>query len=77
MRKDFARCLRKWADLIDPRVNPTGETWTMRIDVDTTDATATLKALQGELSRFTAHAAVAARIQASIRNGAVLSRNQA
>jgi hypothetical protein len=37
MKSKLARVLRKWADLIDPRVKPTNAI-TLRIDVDARDA---------------------------------------
>jgi hypothetical protein len=37
MKSKLARALRKWADLIDPRVNPTDAT-TIHINIDARDA---------------------------------------
>jgi hypothetical protein len=35
MRKKAARSLRKWADLIDPRVTPTVDAMTVTVNVET------------------------------------------
>ena len=51
MRKKFARALRKWADLIDPRVGPS-DTLTIRIDVDAVSAEEKLRLLESRLERM-------------------------
>lgn len=49
MRKKFARSLRKWADLIDPRIEPSND-FTIRIDIDAVSAEETLRRLESRIN---------------------------
>ncbi len=49
-RQKLARVLRKWADLIDPRHDPT-DGLSISVDVDTSVALARLDILKGNLEK--------------------------
>jgi hypothetical protein len=55
MRQKIARSMRKWADLIDPRVKPSDAgVLTVRVDCDATDFLSTAKTVSAEIERLIA-----------------------
>lgn len=51
MRTTVARCLRKWADLIDPRTDPTDGV-SIKVTVDASEAEAALSRVGAAIERL-------------------------
>jgi hypothetical protein len=66
MKSKLARALRKWADLIDPRVKPT-DGISIRIDVDAQDAIKEVERVEQVVKRVLAGIA-ACSVSAALKN---------
>jgi RNase P protein component len=56
MRNKIARALRKWADLIDPRNNPSSRV-VCRVDIDSKDAEVNIERLKVKLQQLVDYSA--------------------